>query len=144
MDNPIICYFRNTNSKTEKDQVKYTGQMTPGRIEIVLEKRIHNKNCNWFYQRIWSGYCIHGARKSCYGQRVNHSTRNPCKLKKVIDFFFEKKKKVTSDEMRDWIKGLITLKCKWTIWKESSKKLVEYRTKKQKFKKKKLWKKSRE
>lgn len=39
--------------------------------------------------------------------------------------------------MRDWIKGLITLKCKWTIWKESSKKLVEYRTKKQKLKKKK-------
>lgn len=42
--------------------------------------------------------------------------------------------------MRDWIKGLITLKCKWTIWKESSKKLVEYRTKKQKLKKKKTMK----
>lgn len=76
------------------------GEMTHGRTEITLEKRRHIKKCNWLYQRIWSGYCIQSTRVSFCGQK-KQSQKNPCKLKNVINLYFEKKKKEnTTDDMK--------------------------------------------
>lgn len=68
------------------------GEMTHGRTEITLEKRRHIKKCNWLYQRIWRGYCIQSTRVSLCGQK-KQSQKNPCKLKNIINLYFEKKKK---------------------------------------------------
>lgn len=76
------------------------GEMTHGRTEITLEKRRHIKKCNWLYQRIWSGYCIQSTRVSLCGQK-KQSQKNPCKLKNIINLYFEKKKKEnTTDDMK--------------------------------------------
>ena len=76
------------------------GEMTHGRTEITLEKRRHIKKCNWLYQRIWISYCIQSTRVSLCGQK-KQSQKNPCKLKNIINLYFEKKKKEnTTDDMK--------------------------------------------